>query len=214
MAVTFGRFTFDTAARQLLRASDPVHLSPKAFDLLALLIERRPAAVAKGELHARLWPDTFVSEINLAVLVAEIRTALGDSARHPAFIRTVQRFGYAFSAAVVEIGRPDAPPPLAVCWVTWQTQRTLLKPGENVLGRDPSVDICIEAVGVSRRHAMIVVAGEEVILSDLASKNGTFVGDRRLTAPAVLTDGVEIRLGPIPLRFRQASRAASTQTVY
>jgi DNA-binding winged helix-turn-helix (wHTH) protein len=101
--IRFGRFTLDERARQLLRGTQPVHLSPKAFDLLALLVRRRPEAIAKAEIHERLWPDTFVSDINLAVLIAEIRAALGEVARHPRFVRTVHRFGYAFSGTVAEV---------------------------------------------------------------------------------------------------------------
>jgi DNA-binding winged helix-turn-helix (wHTH) protein len=67
--ITFGPFTLDERARQLRRGTQPVHLSPKAFDLLALLVRRRSEAIAKAEIHKRLWPDTFVSDINLAVVV-------------------------------------------------------------------------------------------------------------------------------------------------
>lgn len=60
----------------------------------------RPNPIAKTELFERLWPDTFVSEANLASLVKEIRAAIGDDARAPRYIRTVHRFGYAFSGSV------------------------------------------------------------------------------------------------------------------
>src|SRR5262245_32267525 len=103
MTITFGPFTLDDAARQLCRGADVVHLSPKAFDLLALLIQRRPAAVSKSDIQDTLWPDTFVSESNLAVLIKEIRDALGDDARQPMYIRTVQRFGYALAGTVTDL---------------------------------------------------------------------------------------------------------------
>lgn len=208
MAATFGRFTLDTRTRQALVEGTPVHLSPKAFDLLALLVARRPEAVPKGEIHAELWPDTFVSDVNVPVLIAEIRTALGDDAREPAFIRTVQRFGYAFIAEA-----SAAVPPPAACWVSWRGGRVVLNPGENVLGRDPSADVRVDAVGVSRRHAVIVVNGDTVLLQDLSSKNGTFVDDRRISTPVSLGDGSEIRIGPIPLTFRRVAVGTSTQTV-
>jgi DNA-binding response OmpR family regulator len=69
--------------RQLLSENGPIHLSPKAFDLLALLVQQRPDAIAKGDIHRRLWPETFVSDGSLAVLVAELRGALGDNASNP-----------------------------------------------------------------------------------------------------------------------------------
>ena len=100
MKVRFGDVRFDGEARQLFRQQDPVHVSGKAFELLKLLLERRPAALSKAEIQEHLWPDTFVSEANLPTLVTEIREAIGDDARHARFVRTVHGFGYAFSGEV------------------------------------------------------------------------------------------------------------------
>ena len=209
MTISFGPFTLDDSARQLYRGSEPTHLSPKAFDLLALLARRRPEAISKHELLDTLWEDTFVSEGNLAVLVKEIRDALGDSAGQPAFIRTVQRFGYAFSGVAVAGGNTAA---VAPCWLTWGTERATLLLGENLLGRDPAANVLIDVVGVSRRHAVIVVARDEVTLRDLASKNGTFANGERVIDPVPLIDNTEIRVGPVPVRFRRLDQAGSTQT--
>lgn len=89
---------FDADTREVFRAGKPVHVSPKAFALLEALIERRPKAISKDELHKLLWPDTFVSDANLPNLVAELRETLGDDAHESRIIRTVPRFGYAFHA--------------------------------------------------------------------------------------------------------------------
>lgn len=214
MEITFGPFTLDVRARQLLRGQELIHLSPKAFDLLALLIQRRPEAVSKRELHSRLWRETFVSDVNLAVLVTEIRAALGDSARQPRFIRTVQRFGYAFCGTVTEpVAVHRSPTGSAACWLAWQGERVVLSPGENVLGRDPTADVHVDAVGVSRRHAMIVIDMADVMLHDLDSKNGTYANDIRVTSPVALVDGAEVRLGPALLRFHQLANLTSTQTL-
>lgn len=102
MRVLFGDFTLDSDARTLLRGSENVRLSGKAFQLLELLLAARPNPISKTDLFARLWPDTFVSEANLASLIKEIRAAIGDDARSPKFVRTAHRFGYAFSGAVTE----------------------------------------------------------------------------------------------------------------
>ncbi len=209
----FGRFTLDVGARQLLRDTEPVHLSPKAFDLLALLIQRRPDAVAKAEVHQRLWPDTFVSDVNLAVLITEIRNALGDDARSPSFVRTVHRFGYAFSGAVSFEQVRGATAGGAACWVAWGNGRAGLSLGDNVLGRDPSADVRIDAVGVSRRHAMVVIDERGAVLHDLSSKNGTYVNGERVTAPMPLCDGAEVLLGPVAVRFHRMAAAVSTQTL-
>ena len=89
MRFSFEGCVFDTQARELVRAGKPVSISPKAFGLLEVLVQRRPGAVSKDELHKFLWPDTFVSDANLPNLVAELRSALGDTARSPRIIRTV-----------------------------------------------------------------------------------------------------------------------------
>lgn len=213
MVVCFGSFTLDDTARTLCRESCAIHLSPKAFDLLMLLVRRRPAAIAKAEIHQHLWPETFVSDGNVAVLVAEIRTALGDGARESRFVRTVQRFGYAFSGSVVEVSaNHGAMPAPAPCWLAWGTRRVGLSMGANVLGRDSAADVCIDAVGVSRRHAMIIVADGQATLVDLSSKNGTFANGSRITGSVPLSGDTEIRLGPVPVQFCTLPAAASTQT--
>src|SRR5262245_49255434 len=102
MRFQFGPFSLDTETRQIARADEPIHVSPKAFELLTALVEARPRALSKADLHERLWPDTFVSDANLAILIREIRRALDDSARAPKFIRTLHGFGYAFSGSAAE----------------------------------------------------------------------------------------------------------------
>src|SRR5690242_14452929 len=104
----FGEFRLDVAARQLFRRDEEIHLTPKAFELLRFLVEQRPRAVSKSELQEKLWPDTFVSEANLSVLVAEIRAALGDPARQPETIRTVHGYGYAFAGNATELSSDDS----------------------------------------------------------------------------------------------------------
>jgi len=102
MPIHFGDFTLDESRRQVMRGDQPLHLSPKAFQLLSILIERSPQAIAKTGLQERLWPETFVTEGNLAGLVAELRQALGDDAKEPRFIRTLYGFGYSFAAPTAE----------------------------------------------------------------------------------------------------------------
>src|SRR4051812_29342246 len=99
MRVSFAEYVVDLGTRQALRGAQEIFLSPKAFQLLELLIARRPDAVSKEELHRVLWPETFVAETNLANLVNELRVAFGDTAKNSRIIRTVQRFGYAFQAS-------------------------------------------------------------------------------------------------------------------
>src|ERR1700674_313137 len=98
----FGPFTFDSRPRRLLRDGREVHVSPKAFDLLLLLVDNRSRAMSKADLLKHLWPSTFVLETNLAGLIAEVRRALGDAADEPRFVRTMHRFGYCFIGSVHE----------------------------------------------------------------------------------------------------------------
>ena len=107
MRLQFGDCTFDSAARTLHRAGEEVRLSGKAFQLLELLLAARPNPIARQELFAKLWPDTFVSDANLASLIKEVRQAIGDDAKSPRYIRTVHRFGYGFRDAALH-----APPPV------------------------------------------------------------------------------------------------------
>jgi len=207
----FGTFAFDDAVRELRRSDQLVHLSPKAFDLLGLMVRRCPNAVSKADLQSELWPDTFVSDGSLAVLVAEIRRVLGDSAHRPSFVRTVNRFGYAFVGA--ELARDASVRTTGPCSLAWGGERARLKPGENVLGRDSDADVCIDAIGVSRRHAVIVVGAGGATLRDLSSKNGTFMDGTRVTSPVSLSNDTEIRLGAICIRFRRSTPVAPTQTV-
>ncbi len=211
MRLHFGEFTLDRATRQLLQAGEERHLEPKAFELLDLLLERRPEAVSKSTIHDDLWPNTFVSESNLTDLVAQVRQALGDRPRKPRFIRTVHGFGYAFSGEALE-ERPRAGRRQLSPRVIWEQQTIALEPGENVIGRADDTAVRIDAPGVSRHHARIVVTGSEVTLEDLGSKNGTFLHEQRLGAAAVLHDGDSFRLGRLLLVFRNKGQPQATRT--
>ena len=209
--VSFGPFTLDNESRQLLSGEDlqPVHLSPKAYELLRVLVDTRPRAVAKTELHERLWPSTFVSEATLASLVAELRAALGERGREARFIRTVHGFGYAFSGLAGETGEPD----LAVAnWIIFNGREKTLGEGQHVLGRDADVAVPLSSPTVSRHHARIVITGESATLEDLGSKNGTYVRGQTVTSPVQLLDGDRIRIGVFEITFRTLTAGGSTET--
>jgi len=209
MRVRFAEFVLDSSTRRLLRGGTPVHLEPKAFELLELLLAHRPAALSKVEIRSRLWPDTFVSESSLSGLVAQLRKALADDRRQERFLRTVHGFGYAFCGEVVAAaGEPESSPRLV-----WEDLLFVLRPGPNLLGRSEAAAVRLHAPGVSRSHARIVVTDEQVTIEDLASKNGTFVHDRRLEGPTALRDGDRIRLGLQWLVFRSAGSAEATLTL-
>ena len=206
MQLRFGDFVVDSDTRQVLRDQEEIHLSPKAFDLLCALAERRPTVVDKAELVKRIWPDTFVGDANLNVLIGEIRRALGDTAQRPRFIRTVHGVGYAFCGEGTEVPRPTTVrrPAATRCWVVWNDRTITLADGDNLIGRDPGCAIWLDESGVSRRHARIHVdaSRRRMTLEDLNSTNGTFVGDMQLSAKHALTDGEVIHIGSVVLTFR------------
>jgi len=211
MRLRFDDCVFDSDTRELFRSDRPVHLSPKAFRMLELLLENRPRALSKQDLQTLLWPDTFVSEGNLATLASEIRRELGEKAGAHRPIRTVYSFGYAFSGEAVEEERPS-PCPKRRCWLVWNKQEIPLARGENIIGRDPAARARIDDTTVSRHHARIVVTEEGERVEDLKSKNGTFVGARRIRKPVRLSDGDEIKTGSVFLTFRVSSPEQSTET--
>jgi hypothetical protein len=191
-----------------------VHLSPKAFDLLAALLANRSRAVSKAELQQQLWPDTFVEETNVAGLVSEIRRALQDPASVPVFVRTVYGFGYRFIAETrSEDGGRHIERNGAKLFLVWDRRELMLADGANVIGRGADATIQIDSPGVSRHHARIVVAGREASLEDVESKNGTFLNGSRITSPRVLADGDEIRLGRVAVAFRITTPTSRTTTV-
>jgi DNA-binding winged helix-turn-helix (wHTH) protein len=213
MVARFGEFTLDADLRRLFGRSGEIHLSPKAFDLLTLLVENRSRVMPKGELQRRLWPDTFVVDTNLASLVAEIRDALDDDAKEPRFVRTAHRVGYAFCADLVDTSDGSSSAIPTLCWLIVDGRRIPLQPGENILGRDVHDGISIDSQSVSRRHARISVTPVNATIDDLGSKNGTYVCGQRIAAPVPLHDGDEVRVGSVMLQFRQPPGRRSTMTL-
>ena len=78
MAIRFRDCVLDRDARALVRDGLTVHLTPKAFEVLALLVSERPRALKKAEILDRVWPGTFVTDASLTRTIHEIRDAIGD----------------------------------------------------------------------------------------------------------------------------------------
>jgi DNA-binding winged helix-turn-helix (wHTH) protein len=222
MAIRFDDYALDVDRRLLTRAGEPVPLTRKAFELLALLVAARPRALSKQQVRDRVWPLTVVSESTVNSLLAELRAALGDDAHEPRYIRTVHGFGYAFAAEA----RDDGPVSPASAHQTgesagfltarllWESRLIPLVRGENLIGRDEDVIVRIDAPSVSRHHARLtVLSGNPATLQDLGSKNGTWVAGRRLALDAApLRDGDVLRLGKVELVFLDAKEKGSTAT--
>jgi DNA-binding winged helix-turn-helix (wHTH) protein len=206
MPIRFRDFAIDFDRLEVSDRSGPLHLTPKALELLRILVENRPKVISRSELYDRLWPDTFVQATNVHNLVRELRTALGD--REHEIIRTKYGVGFSFGA--------DAfldDPPVPVWQMIVNDQHHQLHQGENLIGRDPSATVRIEARSVSRLHARIVIGLKGATIQDLDSKNGTFLQGRRLRAAVALRDGDEVIFGSVHARVRLLENVESTTTL-
>jgi DNA-binding winged helix-turn-helix (wHTH) protein len=205
MRLDLGSVTLDMDRHQVFRGEEPVHLSTKGYQLLALLVEKRPRAISKDEIQRALWPDTFVSDTSLTTLVNEVRTVLSDNAKEHRLIRTVHGFGYAFEG--------DArAAPIARCRLVWGDRDLPLEEGENILGRDPSARGSIPDASLSRRHARISIDETGASIEDLGSKNGTYIDGKKVRGATALADREVIKVGPAALTLRVFKRTGSTRS--
>lgn len=211
----FRSFMVDVARRQLRRDGLELHLTPKAFDTLVLLLDAAPRVVRKSEMHERLWPNGVVSDGSLVGLVGEIRRALADDDPTARIIRAVPRVGYAFDAAVTTEDAPsvgDGERTNVRRWLVWRTRRVSLIDGANLIGRHPDSRMWLDYSTVSRRHARIVVSAAGALLEDLGSKNGTRIGGTCVTQPTLLHDGDHLAFGSTRVTYRESPGALSTVT--
>jgi DNA-binding winged helix-turn-helix (wHTH) protein len=209
MRVRFADCVFDPGTRELWRAERRVALSPKAYQLLALLIAQRPRPVPQADLRDALWPDTHVGYTSLARVVNELRQAVGDAAGSAALVRTVRGYGYAFAgAAVGETGPRDGSPCVLLC----EDREFFLPEGETLVGRGPECGVRLASSRVSRVHAAVRVQGAQAHIEDRGSKNGTWVNGARLSGPVALEEGDEVLVGSYRLLFRASSSLDPTHT--
>ena len=211
----FGDCVLDEETRELSRRGEVVHISPRSFQILELLLKERPRALSKEDIYGRLWAGTYVTDGTLTTLIAEVRAAIGDDAHEPRFVRTVHRFGYAFSGdAEEERKAPARKVGARFAWrLFWESREIALVDGDSILGRDPEATVLIDHNSVSREHARIRISGDRAMLEDLDSKNGTFWRGQRLQQPALLSDRDEIRFGSVSMTVRLFALQGTTETV-
>jgi eukaryotic-like serine/threonine-protein kinase len=99
----FGKFRLDPRERVIESAGQRLSITPKALDVLIMLVERRGRIVEKEDLMKTVWPETFVEETNLSFNISVLRKLFGESGAEPHFIETVPKRGYRFIAEVVEV---------------------------------------------------------------------------------------------------------------
>jgi DNA-binding winged helix-turn-helix (wHTH) protein len=215
MRLVFGDCLFDRDRRELTRHGSVVHAGPKLLRLLELLLDGRPRALTKDEIHQSLWAGTFVSDATLTSLVAELRAAIGDEARMPRLVRTIHGYGYVFCGEVATETRPSPGEhaPGRSCRLIVGEREIVLSLGEHVLGRSNDAAIFVDDVGVSRDHARITIDEQGATLEDLGSKNGTMLNGRAIEGPTLLADGALIVLGATALKFRVFETSSSTETL-
>jgi hypothetical protein len=204
--VSIGAFVFDAERRQLV-GDVVVELPTKEFELLSLLVSNRPRAVSKDEIRDALWPRTVVTEASLTSLVKELRTKLRQTGRRGP-IRTVHGFGYALA------DQRTAPPRASFPRLVRGTTEIAVLSSELVLGRETGLPGTIDDASISRRHAHLRWDGAAAVLTDLASKNGTFVNGVRASGPVSLVDGDQVVLGLVTFVYRAPapSRSSATET--
>jgi DNA-binding winged helix-turn-helix (wHTH) protein len=198
MRVAFAEFVLDSGERRLMRGDSPVHLTGKAFQLLALLVAERPKVVPKKEIYDALWPNVYVQEANIKNLIAELRSVIGDQ------IRTHRGVGYAFKGeAREEVSLAPSRFSVVINGVAFA-----LREGRNIIGREPAAHIRLDLAAVSRRHAAINIHGEEAVVQDLGSRNGTWLNGEKLEAARSLRTGDEIRIAQTAIRLQIAPGSA------
>ena len=205
---TFGDFTLDSATRELLRAGQPVRLRAKAFDLLCILVARRPHVVSREELKQQIWNETHVTEASLDELVKVLRRALADDARQPRYIKTYKGGrGFSFCAPAA----PDEST-AAEFRLVWQGRDYPLAEGGNLVGRGRHCQAVIPDSTVSREHARISCDSvtREATIEHLSTVNPTVVNGVEVSEPRPLYSGDVIGLGRVQLDFQFAGDLTKT----
>jgi DNA-binding winged helix-turn-helix (wHTH) protein len=207
----FDRFCLDSEQKLLSRGDEPVRLTPRAFRLLEYLLMRRPSAISKQDLLDHIWSGSIVEESNLKSLVLEIRTALEQRGGRGDAIRTIYGFGYAFAGEVSIESPAAAAAPLVV--LRWAEGVAQLPAGTYTIGRAAGCDVILDSPSVSREHAQLTITRDAIRLTDLDSKNGTFVGTARIHEPVDLFDLCRITFGEVAAEIARLGKDTSTETV-
>lgn len=122
MTFEFGAFELDLGQVELRRDGRVVALEPKAFDLLAMLVENRDRVVSRDEVFDQIWPDVFVTEASLSTAIAQIRRALGDDGTTQTYVKTVRGRGFRFVAEAKVRATPPALPGIGPTTTAHQPQ--------------------------------------------------------------------------------------------
>lgn len=116
VTIGFGSFRLDPGSGQLWRGDEVIHLRPKTWDVLCLLIANPGRLLSKGDIIAAVWDGAAVGDTMPSISIAELRRALSDDARNPVFVETVHGRGFRFIAPLqqapptVDLENPPSAP--------------------------------------------------------------------------------------------------------
>jgi len=169
----FGPFRLDTAEKLFFKNGEPLALAPKAFELLAILVQQSGHLVDKNELLKEIWPDSFVEESSLTQNIYVLRKALAESNGESRYIETVPRRGYRFVADVKKLSdrdvacaiEPQTPAPLFIA-----APPALVKNGES----SPN-HISLRAMPGGRRSPALVALALSLLLISVAIGSSVLV---------------------------------------
>ena len=212
MRARFDDFVIDSETRQLTRGGEEIHLSPKAFAVLCALVEQRPNVVPKADLFGQIWPDVFVVDGNLNVLVGEIRRALGrrpaGAAVHPDRARRRLRVLREGDGARSRRSRRGPTGPL-LAGVEEPARSRSLRATTSSAGIRGAQSGWITPACRGATHRFESPVPRRPVLTDLGSTNGTFVKGERVDGPTPLADGDVIKVGSVTVKFREWTDGAS-----
>ena len=189
----FGLFRVDPQKEVLLRAGQPVALTPKTFQILLVLMRHHKEVVTKDDLMKAVWPDTFVEEANLSRNIFLLRKALGESPPDQRYIITVPGRGYRFAEDVRLIPEQEVSI-VAAHHSKVQVQVKETKPWAWLL---MAVILLFATAGgitwLQLDRKPVLTGKDTVVLADFANSTGDPVFD------GTLRQGLAIQLGAVAL---------------
>ncbi len=210
---TVGDWLVEPTLGTISRTGSRIRLEPKVMEVLLCLSMRAGALVSKRELTDCVWQVEFISDNRLTRAIADLRQALGDDAAMPRYVETIPTRGYRLAAEVTGLPVEDPAREDVSRFKLEAADRSYsLKEGESVIGRGTEAEIRIDSEWASRRHAQVVVSGQDVTIEDLGSKNGTFVRGVRVEGVVELRDGDEIGIGRGVTVLRLVTVLGTTRT--